>query len=230
MAATRKSIRRIMIGSLALIALLGMAALAHAKMMPYVEPLDGDWGGIDDPFVLDDPHFAAFYGRLDSSSDVDAIAMTFNEPAEAMRSDLVVPVCGDRFVNFYPSMALIGPGLDRPDDLAALPFDLPAEFGAIIMESQRPTGTVARPISDEWQLFEQLNANYEAMVFEADIPQAGEYMLVIWDAGKQRGAYTLITGAVHPTGDVFPGEREFNTRFALIRSGAWIGQYCEIEK
>ncbi len=230
MATLRKLQVRYICAALVVIILLSTSALAQAKMLPYVEPLDGDWGGPDDPLVLDAAYFAGYFGRLDSGDDVDALALTFDRPANIMINDLLVPVCGDHFVDFYPSIAVIGPGLDHPtpDELAALPFDLPNDQGALIFspEKMKIVADVRgeRPL-DSWQLFAQ--QNYDALSFTIDIPQAGDYIFAIWNADAVPGAYTLMTGAAHPGAEAFNDQAEFDAKLRLVSSGEWIGQSCD---
>lgn len=230
MATFRKSQVPHICAALVVITLLSASSLAQAKMLPYVEPLDGDWGGSDDPFVFDVAYFAGYFGRLDSGDDVDALAMTFDRPVNIMINDLLVPVCGEQFVDFYPSVAVIGPELDRPipDELAALPFDLLDDQGALIFspEKMKIVADVRgeRPF-DSWQLFEQ--RSYDALSFTIGIPQAGDYIFVIWNADEVTGAYTLMTGAVHPDAEAFDDQAEFDAKLSLVSSGEWIGQACD---
>jgi hypothetical protein len=234
------------VGSI-LFALLTLTGLASAKIIPFIEPLGGDWGGLDDPFVMDPgQYFSGSFGRLDTPDDLDAIALTFDAPVDAMLNSLMVPICGDHFVDFYPAVALIGPGLDRPDEdiladpsitplpdsLADLLADLPDGMGALIFPYERPTPTLLagklkhgpRPAAD-WELYE--GGHYADHTFTVDIPQAGEYLVAIWSPDGQTGAYTFMTGAIHPDPDVFPPDMDLDAVFQMINSGAWIGWDCE---
>jgi hypothetical protein len=229
-----------------LLALLGLTGLASAKIIPFIEPLDGDWGGLDDPFVMEPgQYFSGSFGRLDTPDDLDAIALTFDAPADAMLNSLMVPICGNHFVDFYPAVALIGPGLDRPDEdaLADLPItplpdalvdllaDLPDGMGALIFPYERPTSTLLtgkspqgpRPAAD-WEFYK--GGRYADHTFTVDIPQAGAYLFAIWSPDGQTGAYTLMTGAAHPDPEVFPPDMDLDAMFQMIGSGAWIGWDC----
>lgn len=208
--------------------LLSAASLVQAKMLVFVERPGEDWGAIDDPLAVEEPYITGFFGRLDADDDLDAVAVTFTEPVEAMQTNLHVPRC-ESLDGFYPSMALIGPGLDRPDDeaLAALPFELPEGMGAIIEQPEPPdvddAGDAVPRRADAFQIF-TLHF-YAPLSFVADIPQAGEYLFVVWDDTGATGAYMLMTGTTHP--DAAPFETgDYDERLTLLSSGNWLDGLC----
>jgi hypothetical protein len=202
-----------------IIFILGVST-TRAKTDPYVEPLDQDWGGLDSPASIWSPVAAtAQVGRLGEYGDVDAF--TLDIPAQqAFQFKVMVPVCGDHFKDFYPSAAIIGPGLDAPQ--GALPFDLPDGAGAV-MFSDKPEEDAKRltspgnPITDA--------EVYDGTLRSVDIPEAGQYTLAIWEPDGNVGAYMIATGT---EGDMFQErpQAELEAAFDLMFSDKWLGQDC----
>lgn len=221
--------RTLLIGLLAITA-LSLAGIAQAKMIPYVEPLDGDWGTFDDPpvLMLEGAYFAGAYGRLGEPGDADVIHMRFDVPVEGQVSvDLLVPVCGDHFVDFFPTLALIGPDQDMSEKtVALLPFGLPEGLGAQILEPERPIegDDEPRTLSD-WQLWEQ--NYYKALTITFEVPIPAKYFFAIWDETGDTGAYTLLTGAEHPDSSVIDPDEVELLYDTMISNGAWMGVNCD---
>jgi hypothetical protein len=231
MTTLRKVTKRTLLAGLLVVTLLSLAGMAQAKMIPYVEPLDGDWGTFEEPPVLtlEGAYFSGVFGRLGAAGDADVIHMRFDSPVEGeVRVDLLVPVCGDHFADFFPTLALIGPDQDMPEEAwAALPFDLPEGLGAQILEPERPAENddSPRPLSD-WQVWEQ--DYYQALTITFEVPIPAKYFFAIWDETGDTGAYTLLTGAVHPGPDVVDPEEVEALYDTMISSGAWMGVDCDV--
>ncbi len=209
-----------------LIALLALTAVASAKTVPYVEPLDSDWGGLEDPFVPPSgAFFANFFGRLDAD-DVDAVRMTFKAPAQDILVELLVPECGDELGTFHPSLALIGPGLDVPDPdvLTGMPFELDKGLGLVLLADGGATDAAASRVA-EVSLF-GWNFYGQTLDLPVDIPQAGDYVFVVWNPEQTVGAYALTAGGGHPDQVQFPDERTMRETTRLLDSGEWIGLDC----
>ncbi|NLX09558.1 MAG: hypothetical protein GXY36_07870 [Chloroflexi bacterium] len=221
-----KARSRLWIIGVVLVLIATVTAVASAKSIPYVEPLGEDWGGVADPFVSPTGgFFASYFGRLDSG-DVDAIALDFDASVDDMSVELLVPECGDLFVDLYPAVAVIGPGLDRPDAglLESLPFDLPPGAGlALLTGEQAADETIAAREKVEfydWMYY------WDDAGLSVDIPEAGQYLMVVWAPAEQIGAYALSTGGTHPDAADFPDGRELDRTMRLVSSGQWIGQDC----
>ncbi|MBC7812978.1 MAG: hypothetical protein H7175_17610, partial [Burkholderiales bacterium] len=100
--------RILVVGLLSVLAVFGVA---QAKFFPYVEPVDADWGGLDEPQVISNAGmFAGVYGRLDVADDIDVLNFEFERAVANWTIRPIVPVCGEDFEGFYPSVAVIGPG------------------------------------------------------------------------------------------------------------------------
>lgn len=204
-----RSQRKILVGFASLVGMLFLFAFAEAKWFPYVEG-DEDWGDLSNPWhVSDATGFSALYGRLDAD-DVDSIVYTFDAPVDGWTVQAQVPLCGDHFESFYPSIAVLGPGLP------ALPFASTEDMGVMIFADER--GSQVR--TQDLQM-----GVYESTQFTFDIPEAGDYTLVVWEPGGTSGAYTLVTGSEEP--DFAGREQEAQEAFELLESGDWVGQDCE---
>jgi hypothetical protein len=209
---------------LLVIVLLLAASAVHAKLEPYIEDSEAEWGSIDAAWEVPSPlAFNGMYGHLESETDVDAFSYTFEEPTPKFSVQVSVPVCGTLFEDFYPSAAVIGAGLETPEDVD-LPFELPKGMGALVLtEIAR---TEPRSIIGEASYTRQDYFNLWHLV---DIPEAGEYTIAVWSPGALEGAYVLVTGSEHPKMDMSDKAREKEriAAYNLIESGEWIGEDCD---
>ena len=205
-----RSWRNIQITLCSVLGMLSLFGLAQAKWFPYVEGED-DWGDLSNAHPISDATgFSAFYGSLESNEDVDALMYTFDQPVAHWTVEIQIPVCGDAFESFSPSVAVVGSGLPR------LPFVASDTGGAVIFAEALVE--TARPVDEHMGV-------YEYTQFTVDIPQAGEYVVVVWEPNGQSGAYTLVTGADEPS---FAGrEAEAEEAFAQIENGEWMGLDCD---
>jgi hypothetical protein len=199
--------------------------VANAKFFPYVEPIDTDWGGLDEPQTISNAGmFAGVYGRLDAADDIDALSFEFEQPVNNWLIRPIVPVCGDYFEDFYPSVAVIGPGLDAPDSDLELPFELPEDMGAAVFMGSDEERPVIRSTEDNDGYIME---GYASTEYELDIPESGNYLVVVWDTAGGEGAYVLATGATHPSELNEEQIEQMEAGFELIQSGEWMGQECE---
>jgi hypothetical protein len=197
--------------------------LVQAKSDPYVEDADQEWGGLSNPSSIWSPNALAVHaGRLGTEADVDAFTVSFPGDKSTFQFQIFVPVCGQHFANFRPSVALIGPGLDTPKD-AALPFTLPKGMGAWVFPDDRslngariavPTNTITgqEPV-------------YSTNLQSITIPQAGDYTVAVWEPDGNVGAYMLSTGTGSDSFADRP-QSELDAEFTQLFSGEWIGQDC----
>lgn len=219
------NIRRVLLPlraiALAVIVLLGSWPTPAVAHDPYIENPDAEWGAMDKAWQAPDPlNSYALYGRLDPFADVDAFAYQFAAPAPNWPIETLIPVCGPHFEPFFPSMALIGPGLDAPTDAirAQLPVSVPDGLGVRLMAEP------SKPEPRDSEMNPHAGHVYLHAEFAVDIPQAGQYHLVLWEPDGHRGAYILATGRK----EIFPASRAADRAAALllIRSGEWMRQDC----
>jgi hypothetical protein len=220
----------IMLRKLMLFALLALATFSavFAKVDPYVEDPDEEWGDLADPAsIWSWQAFAAQVGRLATDNDVDAFTVNFPEPVEDWEFQMMVPVCGDHFAAFFPSVAVIGPGLETTAD-TILPFDLPEGMGALVFSEDTYKERYAE--KGQRSIMTSNIVTGEPVYFNTartvDIPQAGDYIIAIYEPDGNVGAYMFsIAGGEH---DLF-GERplqELEAAFDTLFSGEWMGQDC----
>ena len=205
---------------LCIILLMGIST-ALAKTDPYVESPDQDWGDLSNPASIWSPVAAtAQVGRLGEYGDVDAFTLDFTAEKQAFQFEVMVPVCGEHFKNFYPNVAIIGPGLDTPTE--SLPFVLADGDGAVVFDT-KPDAGAERLVSPNNPLNDL--PIYEGTLRSVEVPEAGQYMLAIWEPNGNVGAYMIATGTEH---DMFQNRprAELDAAFDLMFSDKWLGQDC----
>jgi hypothetical protein len=194
--------------------------VAHAKVMPIVENPENEWSDISSPTPITDVLANnGLYGRLGIFGDVDAFSYGFDAPAENFPISLKVPACGEHFTPFYPSVAVVGAGFEGTVT-ETLPFELPEGLGAqVLVEAERlaPRPTFEGEFEEEF---------YASTSFFINIPQAGEYFLVVWEPDGHTGAYSLWTGNEEPDFTTI-SDAELEATFNLITTREWIGQDCD---
>jgi hypothetical protein len=199
---------------------------ALAKVDPYIEDQEAEWGDFSDPATIWSwDALAVQAGQLALDDDIDVFAITFPEAVEGWEFELMIPVCEDHFEAFFPSVAVIGPGLDVPE-ADALPFELPKGMGAEVfvedIYKERYVVDEQRSIQTE----NQINGApaYFSTPRWIDIPEAGDYFIAIFEPEGQVGAYMLsLIGGQH---DQF-GDRsnaELDAAFNTLFDGSWMGQ------
>jgi hypothetical protein len=212
--------RRFWLVTLFLVGMLALTSVTAAKYIPYVEPLDDDWGDVTQPWQAPGGFSTVLYGRMENDEDVDAIAYEFIEPTNNWLVELAVPVCGEYFARFVPSVAVIGAGLPaaEADDV---PFELPEGMGAVVLTD----GELVEMERSENYLFSgdtQRFVRYES----AARLESGDYLIVVWEPDGHTGAYALSIMGVHPDYiDAMEADR-IDEAFDLVNSGTWMGQDC----
>ncbi|MCI0712540.1 MAG: hypothetical protein L0154_20455 [Chloroflexi bacterium] len=201
-----------------------------AKNDAYVEDPSAEWAGIDTPLALPAPlEWKELHGRLGVNGDVDAFSFTFDEAFEDWTIEMRVPVCGEHFAPVYPSLAVIGAGLEAPE-AEALPFVLPEGQGAIILNSERSEPRVQD--SQYYFMYEAAGENFTTHYYlptttVVDIPQAGDYTVAVWEPDGHVGAYFVWTGNEHPEDiGAYRNIGELERVFTAIGNGSWMGQDC----
>jgi hypothetical protein len=161
---------------------------------------------------------------LESNSDVDAFSVNFADPKIEFPLQVLVPVCGQHFSDFRPSVALIGPGLEAPP-AGSLPFTLPKGMGAQIFLDDRSSNGARIALPSNNITGDQ--PVYSTTKHTFSVPQAGDYTVAVWEPNGNIGAYMLSTGS---GGDSFADrpDSELQASFDQLFSGAWIGQDCNV--
>src|SRR5262249_12600359 len=81
-------------------------ALAKAKSAPYTEDSNKEGGALSNPASIWNPDAAAVHaGRLGVAGDVDAFTVDFSKAKATFQFQMFVPVCGQHFLDFRPSVA-----------------------------------------------------------------------------------------------------------------------------
>jgi hypothetical protein len=204
-----------------LIVLLALAGVTAAKYIPYVEPLDGDWGDVASPWQMPGGFSTVLYGRMSEFGDADAIRFELLESSSNWLVEMAVPACGDHFSGYSPTIAVLGEGL--PAASSDIPFDLPEGVGAVILDQAEDIQLEASEnylFSGETQSFVR---------YDMDITiESGEYSVAIWEPNGNIGAYALSILGVHPDFIDADESARMEADFALINSGDWMGQDCSV--
>lgn len=101
--------------------------------------------------------------------------------------------------NFRPSLALFGPGLPVPskNEAALLPFTLPPNVGLILSEPElETTELVAEHSIEPWT---QADFWHRQSIL-TELPESGNYFLVVFGRKGQTGKYALNVGDTSETG------------------------------
>ena len=197
----------------------------QAKIVPYVEDQDEEWGSFDDPFALDSTRFNnGLFGQLNDDEDIDVFHLEYEADAPTLEIQLMVPVCDDEFVDFYPSLAIVSEAFEGSEVEMELPFEVDEELGLIVLEEEERGSK--RRLRGQWQLFDQFY--YQHTIHEVEIPQASDYWLVVWEPDGNAGAYnlTILNETSTNHGDDRDSE-EVEEVFRRISNGDWMGADCE---
>jgi hypothetical protein len=219
---------------LCIIALL-LVLPASAKNDAYVEDLEHDWGSVEAPVSIAAPlEWKEIHGRLGSFGDIDAFSFNFAEPFDAWSIEVQVPECGAHFEAVYPSIAVIGTGLPRPENLASIPVELANNQGAVILQAGERPSPRTRDMGNQFNFFYQSpDASFYTYYYQperlyVDIPNTGDYTLLVWEPDGHVGAYMLWVGNQHPDDmGQYRDMSELEAAFTQIGTGEWMGQDCE---
>jgi len=168
--------------------LLASSTLAH---VPYFEGETGDFNG-DNPFVVRNSieQSIAVYSWLQnitpqSIGDIDVYEFEVDDPVRVY-IEAIVPVCMG-YEDFAPWFALVGPGL--PETGYELPFEIPEDYGAIVMENTEP--------GEERETFYEFfggKSYYEGPVFDEMVYEPGTYYVYYWNPYATSGDYVAVLG------------------------------------
>ena len=122
--------------------LIGLLTLQSAfAHVPYLEEIDTS---PETPFEIPQPldKSRAFYSWFETGDDVDVFVFQVTGAIRVF-AQAIVPVCHG-YEELLPWFAVVGPGLPVPD--IPLPFELPAGYGAWVVQNRSP-GHPDRPFS-----------------------------------------------------------------------------------
>jgi hypothetical protein len=180
--------KKIILFSIALILFITSIATAH---VPYIERSDYSE---ENPFYVWKmiEKSKAFYAWLENEQgnqcdDIDVYKFKILNNQKNIYIELIVPVIENYYENFVPWFALVGPHLPTPDQ--ELPFEIPEEYGVIVMENVEQ-GT------ERETFYEPFGGKsyYYGPVLDMDISETGEYYIYCWDPNNQGGDYVLVIG------------------------------------
>jgi hypothetical protein len=183
---------------LGLIGLLFVAtvtvALAH---QPFFEEEDLE---SNKPLRIADPTVStALYATLDRSEDVDYFAFSGQSGSRVLVGMTIPQIDGQDA--FAPTVALIGPGLDRAD-ISSLPEDLQP------MVNEDEGVQILHPPAQASRFYEPFSRTsyWRRQQERLRLPDDGDYTLLVWHETGMVGRYVLVVGDREiPGGDpLFP--------------------------
>lgn len=144
-----------------------------------------------DPIFVEDHQISwAAYNQLEEVGDIDYYTFKV-EQGEEIYFSMVIPEI-ERYQNFRPDVALIGPGLennyagyDRDYINSLLKID-PDENIIIVSDDQANPDTFFEPFTQ--------TSYWRRQKFSTAVPAAGTYYLAVFSAEEAQGKYTLAIG------------------------------------
>ena len=208
---------------LALALLLAFPVAAHD---PSIE--EEDWGGFDAPYQTADATVSyALYGYLDEA-DVDVFTLDFPEADMLLRAELLTPVCGEHYADFYPQMVIFAPAADGVTPIeVALPFDVPEGLVPIYTSAAARPEATPEPEGERPTFVEPIGGTtfYESLRTDLTVTTAGRYWVAVYNPDGQTGDYALATGYR----EVFNSSPvQVMQAVAAIRSGEWLHRRCDL--
>jgi hypothetical protein len=209
-----------------LVGLLAAVGMAAAKGEPYVEDPDEDFGGTEDAFALPEGlNGFILAGRFAADDDVDAFTFSTLTPLSDVRANVLVPTCGEHFEGVFPSVALIGPGLEAVEDVEDMPFTVPVGQGVLLLADEPQMTEDGEREGSDWEYFGR--HVYAPGIYTFDLPEVGEYALVLWEPNGNVGAYMLDFGTNEEhLMSASRSDSERDAAFNLLTSGRFMAENC----
>ena len=170
---------------LILIIIIKSTALAHI-------PLDTSaLATKEEPIFVEDHQISwAAYNQLDKTGDVDYYSFQA-EQGEEIYFSMVIPEI-ERYQNFRPDLALIGPGLEN--DYAGYDRNY---INSILKVGSEEKIIIVRDDQDNPDTFFEpftRTSYWRRQQFSTTAPAAGNYYLAVFSGEKDQGKYTLAIG------------------------------------
>ena len=140
----------------------------------------------EDPVLVSDHQVSwAAYEELEREGQVDYYKFKA-EKGEEIYASLLVPRI-DRFSDFQPDLALIGPGLPDKLDERGAPLDVREGEGALVRRYEGEENEVF------FEPFTQ-TSYWERQVIRRQAPEDGTYLVAVWSSRQEVGKYVLAIG------------------------------------
>ena len=181
---------------------------------------EGDWGGFDDPYIIIDTSISyALYGYI-GEGDIDVFEMNYLGDDELLRHEILVPVCGDHYVDFYPHYAILAPEEFANPELE-IPIDMPEGYGVFYYHEP----TIAEGNRSTWREEFTGKVYYRENNEDLNFPAEGTYFIVVFSPEGQVGDYTLATGYE----EIFLSDRmETVADITQIVTDSWMKRDCNL--
>jgi hypothetical protein len=145
----------------------------------------------ENPILVEDHQISwAAYNQLDKAGDVDYYSFKA-EQGEEIYFSMVIPVI-DRYKNFKPAVALIGPALEN--DYAG--YD-PNYINSLLKLDSDENIIIIRDDQNNPEIFFEpftRTSYWRRQQFSTAAPAAGTYYLAIFSTEQEQGKYTLAIG------------------------------------
>jgi len=145
----------------------------------------------EEPIFVEDHQISwAAYNQLEKAGDVDYYQFKV-EQGEVIYFSMVIPVI-DRFKDFKPDLALIGPALEN--NYAG--FD-PDYINSILKLDSDENIIIVRDYQENPEIFFEpftRTSYWRRQRFSTAAPAAGTYYLAVFSAEQEQGKYTLAIG------------------------------------
>jgi hypothetical protein len=170
---------------LILILIIKSTALAHIPLDTSISATKAE-----PIFVKDHQISWAAYNQLDNAGDVDYYSFQA-EQGEEIYFSMVIPEI-EKYQNFRPDMALIGPGLEN--DYAGYNRNYINSF--LKLDPEEKIIVVRDDQADPEIFFEPFTRTsyWRRQQFSTAVTAAGTYYLAVFSAEKAEGKYTLAIG------------------------------------
>ncbi|MEZ4669546.1 MAG: hypothetical protein R3E39_16705 [Anaerolineae bacterium] len=164
---------------------------------------------------------------------MDVFQLNFAQADSLLRTELLTPVCGEHYANFYPQFVIVTAQENITEDLEViLPFELPDGMGVLYSTLAMPPAPGAElapeATSDVRPIFVEPFGGtefYQGPKIDLNVPAVDAYYVAVFNNDGQTGDYTLATGV----------KEQFNspisqmlTNVQTIKSGEWLHRRCDL--